>query len=145
MSRTRCSLCSTFHLTVQCCSACVCILSLPRYEKGTDEQQRFIQNLALFFTGFFKVCPCLCLSKFTASYNCVFISASLPAPVTVSACPFLVCPCLCLYLFRASLSVVPYNHSQNQKACTCLLCPLSHGAKRRFTLAEVLQVALVLQ
>lgn len=24
------------------------------YEKGTDEQQKFIQNLALFFTGFFK-------------------------------------------------------------------------------------------
>ncbi|MEW5316465.1 MAG: hypothetical protein WDW38_007837 [Sanguina aurantia] len=24
------------------------------YEKGTDEQQKFVQNLALFFTGFFK-------------------------------------------------------------------------------------------
>lgn len=25
------------------------------YEKGTDEQQKFVQNLALFFTGYFKV------------------------------------------------------------------------------------------
>lgn len=25
------------------------------YEKGSDEQQKFVQNLALFFTGFFKV------------------------------------------------------------------------------------------
>jgi hypothetical protein len=25
------------------------------YEQGTDEQQAFVQNLALFFTGFFKV------------------------------------------------------------------------------------------
>lgn len=25
------------------------------YEKGTDEQQVFVQNLALFLTGFFKV------------------------------------------------------------------------------------------
>jgi exportin-1 len=25
------------------------------YEHGTDEQQAFVQNLALFFTGFFKV------------------------------------------------------------------------------------------
>lgn len=25
------------------------------YERGTDEQQKFVQNLALFFTGFFKV------------------------------------------------------------------------------------------
>jgi hypothetical protein len=25
------------------------------YEKGTDDQQKFVQNLALFFTGFFKV------------------------------------------------------------------------------------------
>jgi exportin-1 len=26
------------------------------YEAGTDEQQAFVQNLALFYTGFFKVC-----------------------------------------------------------------------------------------
>lgn len=26
-----------------------------RVEKGTDDQQKFVQNLALFFTGFFKV------------------------------------------------------------------------------------------
>ena len=25
------------------------------YEKGTDDQQKFVQNLVLFFTGFFKV------------------------------------------------------------------------------------------
>lgn len=25
------------------------------YENGTDEQQAFVQNLALFYTGFFKV------------------------------------------------------------------------------------------
>ena len=25
------------------------------YEKGTDEDQQFVQNLALFFTGFFHV------------------------------------------------------------------------------------------
>jgi hypothetical protein len=25
------------------------------YENGTDDQQAFVQNLALFFTGFFKV------------------------------------------------------------------------------------------
>jgi exportin-1 len=25
------------------------------YEQGTDDQQAFVQNLALFFTGFFKV------------------------------------------------------------------------------------------
>lgn len=25
------------------------------YEKGTDDQQKFVQNLALFFTGYFKV------------------------------------------------------------------------------------------
>lgn len=25
------------------------------YENGKDEEQQFIQNLALFFTGFFKV------------------------------------------------------------------------------------------
>jgi exportin-1 len=25
------------------------------YDSGTDEQQAFVQNLALFFTGFFKV------------------------------------------------------------------------------------------
>jgi hypothetical protein len=31
-------------------------VSIPEaYEKGTDEQQKFVQNLALFFTGFFKV------------------------------------------------------------------------------------------
>lgn len=25
------------------------------YERGSDDQQKFVQNLALFFTGFFKV------------------------------------------------------------------------------------------
>lgn len=29
------------------------------YEKGTDEQQKFVQNLALFFTSFFKVGPAM--------------------------------------------------------------------------------------
>jgi hypothetical protein len=29
------------------------------YEAGTDEQQAFVQNLALFYTGFFKVCAVL--------------------------------------------------------------------------------------
>lgn len=26
------------------------------YERGNDDQQKFVQNLALFFTGYFKVC-----------------------------------------------------------------------------------------
>ncbi len=31
-------------------------VNLPEaYEKGTDDQQKFVQNLALFFTSFFKV------------------------------------------------------------------------------------------
>jgi exportin-1 len=30
-------------------------INIPEaYERGSDEQQRFVQNLALFFTGFFK-------------------------------------------------------------------------------------------
>lgn len=35
---------------VPCCLLCCC-----RYESSNDDQQKFIQNLALFFTGFFKV------------------------------------------------------------------------------------------
>ena len=31
-------------------------MNIPEaYEKGTDDQQKFVQNLVLFFTGFFKV------------------------------------------------------------------------------------------
>ena len=30
------------------------------YEAGNDEQQAFVQNLALFFTGFFKVSQVVC-------------------------------------------------------------------------------------
>jgi hypothetical protein len=39
-----------------------------RYDKGTDDQQKFVQNLALFFTGFFRVgglaasCDCLAIA-----------------------------------------------------------------------------------
>lgn len=32
------------------------------YENGTDDQQVFVQNLALFYTGFFKVCPENCIN-----------------------------------------------------------------------------------
>lgn len=30
------------------------------YEQGTDEEQKFTQNLALFFTTFYKVISCPC-------------------------------------------------------------------------------------
>jgi hypothetical protein len=52
------------------------------YDAGTDEQQAFVQNLALFYTGFFKVCADsqlqggvqLCVCRITATQACTATS-----------------------------------------------------------------------
>lgn len=68
----------TAHMSMQmgyaavCCRASPCLpvpLQTRRYERGTDDQQKFVQNLALFFTGFFKVGSQCC-----GHGSCFFVS-----------------------------------------------------------------------